>query len=82
MKNELLAEYHAGRFDMAITMAAGPIAAAASAANFLYQTANDKKALTAGDILVLRQHRMALQRAIATLDEVIEPHRPRLMAAE
>lgn len=83
MRNELQEEYAAGKFDMAVSMATGSIAAASSAANYLYQAAHAKgDKLTGGDILVLRQHRMALQRAVATLDEAINAHRPRLVAAE
>lgn len=81
MKNELQAEYEAGRFDMAIAMAAAPIASAESAANYLYQCAKTNKRLTGGDMLALRLHRARLQKAVATLDDALAIGKPALLQA-
>lgn len=75
-------EYSAGRLDIALNMASGPISAACSVANYLYNAANAKGELTGGDLIALRQYRVQLMRAAATLDEVIAPAKLKLVAAE
>ena len=79
MKDELQAQYDAGRFDMAIGMSSASIAAAESAANYLFQVAKTNKRLTAGDVLALRLHRNRVQRAVETLDEAIALGKPKLI---
>lgn len=81
MKNELQVEYNNGRFDIAIAMATAPIASAESAANYLYQTANAKPALTGGDVIALRMMRVRLLRAAATLDQALALAKPVLLQA-
>lgn len=81
MKDELQGEYNAGRFDMAVTMAAASIESAASAANYLFNAATSKGGLTGGDMLILRQHRARLQKAAATLDQAIALGQPKLLQA-
>jgi hypothetical protein len=80
MRDELQAEYNAGRFDMAVAMASGPIATAGSAANYLYQAANARK-LTQGDLIALRALRAKLRNAAGTLDQAIALGQPKLLQA-
>lgn len=74
--------YADGRLDMALTMANGPIEAACSAANYVFNAANTKGSLRGGDLIAVRQLRVRLLRAAGTLSEVIERNRPTLQAAE
>lgn len=75
--------YDTGRLDIALSMATAPVDAACSASNYVFNAANAKRDLTGAELIALRQLRMRLQKAVATLDEVIAPaSKLKLVAAE